>query len=189
MAAIPAKCGKCSFIFASGIVASGVRSLTLSSNRQNCPRCGAMANLVDGTFDVGRGAAGPFKQTAGAPVDPALFAHIGLILIEAQAAGEPPQKIIERVEPHAPGIAQRLRAVMDDPVAFATVIAATIAGFSAVAVAVISSAGQPPAPTSIQIDVHTEGSFDRERENLNRLRHHNGEMPLWTRDYLEPNKT
>lgn len=189
MAAIPAKCQRCSFIFPSAVEATGVRGLRLHGLEQTCPKCSGTAQMIDGTFDIGAGPSGPFRQIGGRPVDPSLFAHIGLILIEAKEKSDRPDMVIERVERHAPGIAQRLRAVMDDPVAFATVLAATIAGFAGVAAAVISSGGAQPSPSSIQINVHTDGGFDRERESLNRLRQYKGTMPSWASDYLEPNKT
>lgn len=189
MAAIPAKCDRCNFVFGSGINAVGVRNLELNDCTSSCPKCGGMAKLIDGTFDVGEHANGPFTQTGGRPVDPSLFAHIGLLLIEGQQSRESPARVIQRIEPHAPGIAQRLRAVAHDPNAFATVLASIIAGLAAIAAAAIASGGSNVSPANIEINVHTDGGFDRERESLNRLRSYEGQMPSWASDYLEPKKT
>jgi hypothetical protein len=50
----PAFCPKCGLIFRSNLfhIAGGARNITLEGNRETCPRCGALAELPDGTFDV-----------------------------------------------------------------------------------------------------------------------------------------
>ena len=50
----PAFCPKCGLIFQSRLIAieGNVQGLTLQGNRETCPRCGAWAELPDGTFDV-----------------------------------------------------------------------------------------------------------------------------------------
>lgn len=52
MARIPAYCSNCGLLFPSGIAATNVKNLTLAGNKQNCPRCGHMAGIVDGVFNV-----------------------------------------------------------------------------------------------------------------------------------------
>lgn len=51
---IPASCPSCGGLFASrGIqLGPGVKNVTLSGNREECPFCGAWADIADGVFDV-----------------------------------------------------------------------------------------------------------------------------------------
>lgn len=49
---IPAVCGACGLIFPSGFNIENSVDITLTNNTQSCPKCGAMANVLDGTFDV-----------------------------------------------------------------------------------------------------------------------------------------
>jgi hypothetical protein len=50
----PAFCPNCGLIFQSRMlsIVGGTQRLTLSGNRETCPRCGAWAELPDGTFNV-----------------------------------------------------------------------------------------------------------------------------------------
>ena len=50
----PAFCPNCGLIFQSRLIAveGEARGITMIGNREQCPRCGAWAELPDGTFDV-----------------------------------------------------------------------------------------------------------------------------------------
>jgi hypothetical protein len=50
----PAFCPNCGLIFQSKLLAisGNVTGLVMKGNRESCPRCGAWAELPDGTFDV-----------------------------------------------------------------------------------------------------------------------------------------
>jgi len=48
----PSFCPNCGLIFESKIRFGNVQELTMSGNRQQCPRCLAWAELPDGTFNI-----------------------------------------------------------------------------------------------------------------------------------------
>ncbi len=54
MAVIPVYCKSCGTLFASRAfkISGNVRNLHLSGNRETCPVCLSMADIVDGTFDA-----------------------------------------------------------------------------------------------------------------------------------------
>ena len=52
MVAFPAFCPNCGLVFGSGVVLENARNVTIGNARQNCPRCGAWAELPAGTFNV-----------------------------------------------------------------------------------------------------------------------------------------
>lgn len=52
---MPARCSKCGLVFQSTggiVIGPGSTNVTMFGNKIDCPRCGAWANFIDGTFDV-----------------------------------------------------------------------------------------------------------------------------------------
>lgn len=51
---IPALCSSCGTLFASRVlrIQNGVKNTTLLGNKETCPKCGKLANIADGIFDV-----------------------------------------------------------------------------------------------------------------------------------------
>ena len=48
---VPGFCEKCGTLFMSNAIAIGAgATVKLSSNKTNCPNCGAMARILDGEF-------------------------------------------------------------------------------------------------------------------------------------------
>lgn len=52
MVDIPAYCSNCGLLFPSGFAATNVRNTTFTGNKQTCPRCGDMAVVLEGVFNV-----------------------------------------------------------------------------------------------------------------------------------------
>lgn len=160
-------------------------------NTTDCPECGATARIIEGAFDIDPGPPTRITQVAGPPVDPELFTRLGLILLQAQAEGLKPHDIVEKIGPHSPSLARRLSRVADDPVAFATVMAALIAGFAVITVALITTGQAPPTViNNTHIHVHpSEGETSRRRDQLHELRRRKTPVPSWVRDYVEPQES
>lgn len=56
MQALPAYCSQCKLIFpAQGIGGAGGGTATFRGNKENCPRCGFLADVADGTFAFDEG--------------------------------------------------------------------------------------------------------------------------------------
>jgi hypothetical protein len=153
---------------------------TLYNNTQRCNRCGGLARVVEGTFDVS--SAGVFTQKAGKPVDAEIFTRIGLILTEAKLENLKPHEIVEKIAPHSSELAVRLRRVADDPQAFAVVLAALIGAFAAIAVAVVSSGS--PSKTEVDINIHQNISPEKGHEALETMRREGRHPPPWSSDYI-----
>jgi hypothetical protein len=50
---VPSKCLSCGLVFSSGAISiSNCDQITLGSNFENCPQCGGLARMVEGTFDA-----------------------------------------------------------------------------------------------------------------------------------------
>lgn len=180
MGNIPARCGKCNLVFRAAIAVRNVQNMTLQGNHQQCPRCGGMAKIVEGTFDVS--ADSIFRQIDGKPVDAELFTRLGIILVQAKLDGAKPSEIVERIGPHSPTLAKRLARVMDDPQASAVVLAALIGAFGMVAAAVLSNREEQP-PVEIHIEM-SHGELERNRDQLRELRQRRAPLPPWVRNIV-----
>lgn len=184
MGNVPAKCRACDHTFFAGIQITNARGISLSGNKQTCPRCGRWADIVEGTFDV---SGDNYKQTAGAPVDPKLFTKLGLILVQAKLDKLRPDEIIEKVAPHSPALARRLNAVADDPQAFATVIAAIIAAIAGVVAAMVATSGEEPPKSEINIILQRpQSDLEKTRDTLHRFQSAGYTAPSWLSEYIEP---
>jgi hypothetical protein len=191
MGNVPARCSRCGNVFFTRIQANKVSGLTFQGIGYQCPRCGGMADVVEGTFDVSGGTTPTFTQTAGKPVDREIFSRLGLVLIQAKLDNLSPHEIVEKVAPHSSALARRLRAVADDPTAFATVLAAVIGTFGAIAVAMIATGGKEPSKEEIHIHIEQPSSSDLERyrDGLHQFRKSDYSPPRWSADYIEPDKS
>src|SRR5262252_3728634 len=52
MANLPAYCNSCGFVYPSGIELKYALDIRMSNNQVQCPRCGAMGRIPDGTYNV-----------------------------------------------------------------------------------------------------------------------------------------
>ena len=181
MVQFPAKCQKCGCLFHSGISIRSARSVTMSNNRQSCPRCGAMADIASGQFDVS--SSGVVTQTGGFPVESDWFTGLGLVLLHAELEKLKPEQVVAMVAPHSSDLADRLRRVADDPIAFAAVLSALIAAFAAIAVAVISNMGEPNR-TEVEINLNQQIDLEKGREALEQMRRERRAAPAWSSDYI-----
>ncbi|WP_234033060.1 hypothetical protein [Erythrobacter rubeus] len=165
-------------------------NVSLSGCEETCPRCGAWADIVAGTFDVTGGPHPTFTQTAGEPVDPELFTRLGIILVNAKLDNLKPAEVVEKVGPLSPGLARSLRGVMDDPKAFASVLQAAIATFGVIAAAAIGAAvaistadNTKPDPAEIEVQ-RDDGQLRRDRDRLQEMRQRNLPVPAWATELL-----
>ena len=79
--AISAYCPTCGHVFSSRFIqiSGNVRNLTLRDNKEQCPRCGAMANVQDGVFDVVNGVLREIKRSGISPESAMALASLGPI--------------------------------------------------------------------------------------------------------------
>lgn len=91
MLGLPVHCDNCGLDFEGrGIaIAGNVENLTLRGNRESCPRCGAMAHIVEGTYNVRDGVLQALSAT---PLDRALLERLMPIVQRAQAGEIPPEE-------------------------------------------------------------------------------------------------
>lgn len=91
----PAKCGKCGLVFhATGIAVSNSTNVTMTGNSQSCPRCGHMANIGDGVYDF---IGDRVKLIDGPPATIEMLEALAQTVRDSIAAGEAPEKTIERI--------------------------------------------------------------------------------------------
>lgn len=112
--ALPALCSRCGLIFPSMIVVAGtVRSITLSGNRQTCPRCGWSAAIIEGRFDVIGGVIRALDKASLTELE--AFAQI----FERESD---PERIRERITAEAPWIARYVPKNSGEIAAWVTIV-------------------------------------------------------------------
>jgi hypothetical protein len=102
MVHFPAFCSNCGLVFeASGIRVENSRNITLSNVQQNCPRCGAMAELPDGTFNV---IGNTIEVLSASGLSRARLLRLAAVLREAHEGHMPPEAAAEQVVAEAPSL-------------------------------------------------------------------------------------
>jgi len=81
---VPAHCNACGLDFQPRAiaVANGATNITFTGNRTNCPRCGGVAQLMDGTFSVKDDR---FEILSAPSVTREMLARLQLLIDEAEA--------------------------------------------------------------------------------------------------------
>lgn len=102
MVQFPAFCPRCGLVFASRMFSlSHVQGLTMSGNRESCPRCGAMAELPDGTFNV---TGDTIEVLAASGLTRARLLLLADVLRSAQSQGASSEAVGEAVLAEAPAL-------------------------------------------------------------------------------------
>jgi hypothetical protein len=134
---LPATCQRCGLVFASGFTASGeVRELTLAGNLSQCPRCGGMAPVIEGRFDI--------RQGVIQALDGASAEDLRRVLRILQEETDP-TRIVKRIEREAPSAARLVSWLKENR---------DLATWAAVLIAVIGLCRGPstePLPPSVNI--------------------------------------
>jgi hypothetical protein len=104
---LPAYCPKCGLVFASNAITfrGNATNVTLGGNREPCPRCGGMAEGIDGNFDFVGNA---IRVNRASPRTLAILTVIQAALVEAQQ-GKPESEVIATIEKASPELATEIR--------------------------------------------------------------------------------
>lgn len=102
---VPAQCTRCGYTWQpNAILIENSTNITIENGQTNCPRCGAWARLLEGTFDVLDGAIS-MKSGPQWSWDLVESLRLGLKAI----VEHPPQDPLAAVEDFAPSFGARLR--------------------------------------------------------------------------------
>src|SRR5690242_11305315 len=102
-------CPSCGFIFRSqafGLTGTGI---TMDNVQESCPRCNAMANVLDGTFDI---SAGIIRVLAAPGWTRSVLKHVLAILKKRAETPEQKEEIVKEVSAVSPELAALLSAAL-----------------------------------------------------------------------------
>jgi hypothetical protein len=103
---LPAKCTRCGHVFPSAIkMGDAARNNSVTNCRQNCPRCGGVAQVADGTFSVSGGA---LVLDHGPASSRAMMERLYGVARRAKEEDLTAREIIAEVAEINPGLAKKL---------------------------------------------------------------------------------
>lgn len=154
----PATCRSCGNVFPSGFRFDGnIRDLTLADNTTVCPRCGALADVVDGTFDLVDG----ILTILNAPER--TYREISLLadwLKSQTAGGKPPptQEAVEsQVRVHVPALMGLLTQIPRGKFSWNLFMTLLVAALTLVSEH-LKAPDKTPAPTVQEVHQHIDNS-------------------------------
>ena len=115
----PAFCPSCGLIFPGAFAIEGfAHNITLEGNRERCPRCGAWAELPDGTFDV---LGDTIHVLSASGLTRERLLRLKSLLEAARSGAMPDEAAVQAVVAEAPSLApliERFRPVMGKALIF-----------------------------------------------------------------------
>ena len=107
-AQIPVSCPTCGALFASRAfaISGNVKNLTLIGNKETCPNCGEMANIVDGVFDVADNVLSVVKAPQ---ITKEMLKALEVAIREAYEQKRPAEDLAEEVEKIDPSFGEIVR--------------------------------------------------------------------------------
>jgi ribosome-associated translation inhibitor RaiA len=110
MTGLPSHCPKCGLIFESNVFGelSNASNITFKNIGTSCPRCGGIAQAIDGTFDFVGNA---IKVKSAPPRTLAILSVLQKALEEAQQ-GKPEGEVLSKIEQASPELASAIQATI-----------------------------------------------------------------------------
>ncbi len=153
---LPAVCSRCGFVFGSGIAVENSVGVTLRGVSSLCPRCGGVAHVPDGIYNV-LGNAIEVLATPGRSIDQ--LRHLQLLLEQASRERKAPEEVKQSVVAAAPelqSLASALPTTRNELYAFVTLlltlISILIAGYAA---------WKPSGPNQAEIDAMVKKAMEQ----------------------------
>jgi len=115
MAGLPSKCTRCGLVFQTGVIEIGpnVSGISFQDCATNCPKCGGVANIADGTYsstlDGLRLDAGPLKTIG-------IIKELNRLAEKAKAEHLSTEEVLAELADINPDLAKKLKSIGPWPV-------------------------------------------------------------------------